>query len=171
MAISLAGVRGMSSFCLIDTSIFLNYLNVPRCNQDRALVQEDYKIYAESGCTFFLPMATIIETGNHIAQNGDGTMRRKTALRFVKEVKAAFKGEHPWSLTEFPKTEDILLWIDKFPDLAGQNKAPDKLSEGTSFGDLSIIEEFNKLCKRFSMSEVFIWSLDSDLSRYHQNAK
>jgi len=160
----------MSSFCLIDTSIFLNYLNVPRCNQDRASVQENYKIYAELECTFFLPMATIIETGNHIAQNGDGTMRRETALRFVKEVKAAFKGEAPWSLTQFPKTEEILLWIDNFPDLAGRNKAPDKY-EGTSFGDLSIIEEFNKSCQRFPMSEVFIWSLDSDLSRYHQNAK
>jgi hypothetical protein len=161
----------MSIICLIDTSIFLNYLNVLHCNQDRALVQQEYEIYAKSGCTFLLPMATIIETGNHIAQNGDGTMRRETAMRFVKEVKAAFKGEAPWSLTQFPETEEILLWIHKFPDLAGQNKAPDKLSEGTSFGDLSIIEEFNKLCKRFSMSEVFIWSLDSDLSGYRQYAK
>ena len=160
----------MSSICLIDTSIFLNLLNVPKCNQDRALVMGDYEIYAQSGCTFLLPMATIIETGNHIAQNGDGTIRRKTALRFVKEVKAALKGESPWSLTQFPNTAEILLWIDNFPDLAGKNKAPDKY-EGTSFGDLSIIEEFNKSCRRFPMSEVFIWSLDSDLSSYHQAAK
>ena len=161
----------MSSICLIDTSIFLNYLNVRNCNQDRASVEKDYEIFAKSGCTFLLPMATIIETGNHIAQNGDGTMRRETAMRFVKEVKAALEGKAPWSLTQFPTTTEILEWINKFPDFAGQNKAPDKLSEGTSFGDLSIIEEFDKLCKRFSMSEVFIWSLDSDLSRYHQNAK
>ena len=160
----------MSSLCLIDTSIFLNFLDVPYRNQDRALVLKDFNIYAESDCTFLLPMATIIETGNHIAQNGDGTMRRKTAMFFVEVVQAAFKDEHPWSLPQFPKTKAILLWIDKFPDLAGQNKAPDK-SQGTSFGDLSIIEEFNKLCKSCSMSEVFIWSLDSDLSRYHQNAK
>jgi hypothetical protein len=112
-------------------------------------------------------MATIIETGNHIAQNGDGTMRRETALRFVKAVKEAFTGEAPWSPTLFPNTKEILLWIDQFPDLAGRNKAPDK-QEGTSFGDLSIIEEFNKSCKRFPMSEVFIWSLDGDLQSYHQ---
>jgi hypothetical protein len=160
----------MSSICLIDTSIFLNFVNVPNCNQDRELVLKDYQIYAESGCTFLLPMATIIETGNHIAQNGDGTIRRKTAMRFVAEVKAALKGEAPWSLTQFPNTEEILLWINNFPDLAGKNKAPDKY-EGTSFGDLSIIEEFNKSCRRFPMSEVFIWSLDNDLNSYHQNAK
>ncbi|QJB47227.1 hypothetical protein [Dolichospermum flos-aquae] len=157
----------MSSICLIDTSIFLEILNVPNYNQHRASVLEDFQTYAQSGCTFLLPMATILETGNHIAQNGDGTMRRKTALRFVKAVKEAFTGEAPWRTTTFPNTTEIMLWIDQFPELAGKNKAPDK-QEGTSFGDLSIIEEFNKSCKRFPMSEVFIWSLDRDLQSYHQ---
>ncbi|MTJ56104.1 hypothetical protein FJR38_27385 [Anabaena sp. UHCC 0253] len=157
----------MSSICLIDTSIFLEILNVPNYNQHRASVLEDFQTYAQSGCTFLLPMATILETGNHIAQNGDGTMRRKTALRFVKEVKEAFTGVAPWRTTTFPNTTEIMLWIDQFPDLAGKNKAPDK-QEGTSFGDLSIIAEFNKSCKLFPMSEVFIWSLDRDLQSYHQ---
>ncbi|QXE26219.1 hypothetical protein B6N60_04950 [Richelia sinica FACHB-800] len=123
--------------------------------------------YAQSGCTFLLPMATILETGNHIAQNGDGTVRKKIAIRFVEQVKAAFNGEAPWRPTAFPNTAEILLWIDEFPDQAGKNKAPDK-QEGTSFGDLSIIEEFRKSCKLFPLSEVFIWSLDRDLQNYHQ---
>jgi hypothetical protein len=115
-------------------------------------------------------MATILETGNHIAQNGDGTMRRKTAIRFVEEVKKAFTGEAPWKPTTFPNTSEILEWIKDFPDLAGKNKAPNK-QEGTSFGDLSIIQEFYKSCNLFTMSEVFIWSLDSDLKNYHQMGK
>lgn len=157
----------MSSICLIDTSIFLEILNVPNYNQHRESVLEDFETYFQAGCTFLLPMATILETGNHIAQNGDGTLRRKTAIHFVEQVKAAFTGEAPWRPTPFPNTEEILLWIDQFPDLAGKNKAPLKL-EGTSFGDLSIIQEFHKSCNLFSMSEVFIWSLDSDLKNYHQ---
>ncbi|HEY9800894.1 MAG TPA: type II toxin-antitoxin system VapC family toxin [Leptolyngbyaceae cyanobacterium] len=160
----------MSSICLIDTSVFLNLLNVPNCNQQHALVLQDFQDYVEAGCTFLLPMATIIETGNHIAQNGDGTIRRVTALRFVENVKAAFKPKAPWRTTAFPNTTEILEWIDQFPDLAGRNKAPGR-QEGTSFGDLSIIEEFHKSCKRFPMSEVFIWSLDADLQSYHQMAK
>jgi hypothetical protein len=160
----------MSSICLIDTSIFLEILNVPNYNQHRASVLQDFQTYAQSGCTFLLPMATILETGNHIAQNGDGTMRRKTAERFVKEVKKAFTGEAPWKPTTFPNTAEILEWIDDFPDLAGRNKAPLK-SEGTSFGDMSIIQEFRKSCNLFQMSEVFIWSLDSDLQNYHQRGK
>lgn len=157
----------MSSICLMDTSVFLNILSVPSRNQDRVLVLRDFETYAEAGCTFILPMAVILETGNHIAQNGDGTTRRKTAERFVLEVKNAFTGIAPWRLSQFPNTADILLWIDRFPDLAGKNKAPDKL-EGTSFGDLSIIDEFDRQCKIFPMSEVFIWSLDLDLKNYHQ---
>jgi hypothetical protein len=158
----------MSSICLIDTSVFVIILDVPNRNQDRTSVLKDFKTYAEAGCNFILPMTTILETGNHIAQNGDGTIRRKTAIHFVEQVTAAFNGKAPWSPSQFPDIAEILLWIDRFPDLAGQNKVTDK-QEGTSFGDLSIIEEFEKSCKRFQMSEVFIWSTDSDLKNYHQS--
>jgi hypothetical protein len=157
----------MSSVCLIDTCVFLNLLNVPNRNKDHEKVMEDFKIYVELGCIFLLPMATIIETGNHIAQNGDGNIRRKTAQRFTEQVKAAFNGESPWTPCQFPQTDEILSWIDQFPDLAGKNKT-DKKPEGTSFGDLSIIQEYRKACIRFSMTEVFIWSTDSDLKMYPQ---
>jgi hypothetical protein len=113
-------------------------------------------------------MATIIEIGNHIAQNGDCRIRRKTAQRFVEQIMASFAGEAPWRPTAFWLKEDLLLWINDFPNCAGRNKSPDKQGEGTSFGDLSIIEEFNKSCKQFPMSEISIWSLDSDLQGYHQ---
>lgn len=69
----------MSSVCLIDTSIFTNILNVPGRNQNKADVNHAFREYIDLGCTFILPMATIIETGNHIAQNGDGRLRRDTA--------------------------------------------------------------------------------------------
>ncbi len=160
----------MSSVCIIDTTVFLILLNVPNRNQDHKLVLENFQTYVELDCTLLLPMATIIETGNHIAQNGNGDIRRKIAIKFVKDVRATFNGDKPWEPSQFPQIKDILLWIDQFPDLAGKNKTPDKL-EGTSFGDLSIIQEFHRACKIYSMREVFIWSLDSDLKTYHRLAK
>jgi hypothetical protein len=160
----------MSSFCLIDTSIFLNLLDIPNRNQAHQEVLKNYQIYEKLGCSFSLPMATIIETGNHVAQNGNGDVRRKKASWFVEQVKAAFNGEAPWTVSKFPETDEILLWVDEFIELAGKNKAPNK-QEGTSFGDLSIIQEFHKACKLFPTREVFIWSLDSDLKMYHQLAK
>ena len=156
----------MSSVCIIDTSVFLNLLNVPGKNQERDKIVAEFAEYADLDATFILPMATILETGNHIAQNGNGTLRRTTAQRFCESVKGAFTGHAPYRPSEFPNTSEVINWIDCFPRLAGQNKSPTKTTEGTSFGDLSIIKEFNKCVKKFPMTEVFIWSLDSDLAHY-----
>lgn len=157
----------MSAVCLIDTSVFLNLLSVPGRNQDAVPVRAEFVEYAGNDCTFILPMATILETGNHIAQNGDGGIRRQTAQRFCAAVKDAFTDQPPYRLSEFPNTEEILGWLDEFPGKAGQNKSPTRTGEGTSFGDLSIIKEYEKCLARFPMSEVFIWSLDSDLAAFH----
>jgi hypothetical protein len=157
----------MSSICLIDTSVFVNLLKVPGLSQDAERVGESFLEYAQSNCTFILPMATILETGNHIAQNGDGRLRRKTAQRFCVAVNAAFADQPPYRLSEFPNIREVLEWLAEFPDKAGQNKSSTRTSEGTSFGDLSIIKEYEKCRARFPMSELFIWSLDSDLQAYH----
>lgn len=157
----------MSSVCLIDTSVFLNLLNVPNRNQEREQVIQDYTDYADNECTFILPMATILETGNHIAQNGDGGTRRETAQRFCDAVIGAFNGDAPYKPIEFPSTHEIATWLGEFPNEAGKNKSATKLGEGTSLGDLSIIKDFEKCRAKFSMSEIFIWSLDDDLKQYH----
>lgn len=158
----------MSEICLIDTSIFLNLLNVPGRNQDKVQVFDDFKIYVEMDVTFILPMATILETGNHIAQNGNGDMRRKAADRFCIAIEGAFNGVAPYQPSEFPSSAEVLVWLNQFPHHAGQNKSPTKTTEGTSFGDLSIIKEYEKCLSKFGMSEIFIWSLDSDLAQYHR---
>ncbi|MEL6471573.1 MAG: hypothetical protein AAFQ74_17750 [Cyanobacteria bacterium J06623_4] len=88
------------------------------------------------------------------------------ATRFVENVQAAFSGEAPWHPIEFPTTTDIGQWLAEFPDKASQSKAPGK-REGTRFGDLSIIKDFEKTCRINYMSEVLIWSLDQDLLALH----
>ncbi len=58
----------MSAISIIDTSVFLNLLDVPNRNGEREQVYQAFSEYVELGATFILPMATIIETGNHIAR-------------------------------------------------------------------------------------------------------
>ena len=63
----------MNNICLIDTSVFLNILDVPSKNSDREEVFESFETYTKLGCEFIIPVATIIETGNHdalMAANG-----------------------------------------------------------------------------------------------------
>lgn len=158
------------SICLIDTSIFVEVLDVPNMNEEHDKIIQDLMYYADNGCIFLLPLTTIIETGNHIAQNGNGNQRRNCALKFVEQVKAAFSGEAPWQPTNIASIEDLMSWIDEFPELAKANKTPDKY-EGTSLGDMLIIEEWKKICKQNPHREVFIWTKDRDLSCYRQEAR
>jgi hypothetical protein len=87
----------------------------------------------------------ILETGNHIAQNGNGHTRRQTATRFCAAVTGAFTGEAPYQPSEFPNSAEILNWLNEFPDFAGQNKSPSKL---TSKNLKSAVQD--SVCRRFS---------------------
>ena len=154
------------SICIIDTSIFLNLLDVPGRNQKKSEVTRSFEQHEQAGAVFILSMATRIETGNHISRCGNGGKRRATAKKFCEAVKSVDDLDSPFKQSELPHFKDMLAWIDQFPSNAGKNK-PQKNSEGVSFGDMSIIEEYKKCLKVYPMSEVFIWSLDGDLKNYH----
>ena len=86
----------MSAVCLIDTTIFAEILNIPGMTSRRDEIFESLQQKIDANESLFLPMATILETGNHIAQNGDGVQRRKCAERFVEQfhlLHSAFRQE------------------------------------------------------------------------------
>lgn len=85
----------MSDIVLIDTSIYLNVLDVPGGNQDRDAVLSDFKNKIENDDCFLLPMATIWETGNHISRLSNGHHRRLYASRMLSEVAKSLKGCSP----------------------------------------------------------------------------
>lgn len=70
----------------IDTSVFVNIIDVPNMNDQRGTVMKELKelLKNRNKEKMILPFATIIETGNHIAQNGNGQQRRKSADFFAK---------------------------------------------------------------------------------------
>lgn len=160
----------MSDIVLLDTSVYLNFLNVPGRNQQREEVLNRFESRAKSGDYFLLPMATIWETGNHISRLSTGALRRQYALRLAKYVQAALTGEAPFRTTYFPDSSVFAQWLTAFPDFAQRNKSPEKTNEGISLSDLSIIKEWEQTCHRHSMSRVLIWSLDSDLAAYDTGA-
>jgi hypothetical protein len=152
----------MTAVCLIDTSIFVEILNVPgKATQHKdTLNQLSTKISA--GESLFLPMATIIETGNHIGQNGDGTQRRKCATQFVNQVAKALEGSSPFKPISFLQPDELKNWLSEFPNHA---------MIGSGLGDLSIIHDWKRMCNQNSSRRVYIWSLDSHLSSYDQHSR
>jgi len=147
----------MSAVILVDTSIFLNILDIPGKNQDRLSTLDKFMAMIDLGDSLLLPMAAIIETGRHIAHLGDGGLRRRCAELYVDQVRQALNGSAPWQPTSFPKKETILSWLGAFPDNA---------MRGLSLTDLSIVKEWEKACDMHPNRNVRIWSLDEHLGGY-----
>ncbi|WP_205519574.1 hypothetical protein [Pyxidicoccus caerfyrddinensis] len=151
------------SICIVDTSIFCNLLSVPnRCQQrDAVLVQLREKLKAKE--TLLLPMTTILETGNHIGQNGDGNERRRAAKQFAEQVKLALDGGSPFIPTRFLTRESLAKWLDDFPNWTLRS---DSRGKGSGLGDLSIVKDFEQQCELSRGHRVYIWSLDEHLASY-----
>jgi hypothetical protein len=161
----------MSDIVLLDTSIYLNVLDVPGRNQQRDAVFNVFEARAKRGDHFLLPMATIWETGNHISRLPNGAVRRQFAVKLAENVRAALNGDAPFRTTYFPDSGVFTQWLQAFPDFAQRNKTPEKTAEGVSLSDLSIIKEWEQTRNRHPLSRVLIWSLDSDLAAYDTGAR
>jgi hypothetical protein len=147
----------MTAICLIDTSIFVEILNVPIKASRHVEIVNILEDKIKAAEFLFLPLATILETGNHIAQNGDGNQRRDCAERFVKEVKKALEGTSPFSPIKFLDLEALQNLLNDFPDSA---------MAGYGLGDASIIQDWRRLCRQNAGRRVYIWSLDKQLASY-----
>lgn len=147
----------------IDTSVFLNILNVPGRNQQHDEVMKELKelLKEKDKNVFGLPFATIIETGNHIAHGGDGNQRREAAERFTKCIEKTINNKAPWQYYGNQLTSDDLKIISReFPNCA---------MRGEGFGDLSIIRAYEKYRDETpAISKIRIWSIDRHLKNNYQ---
>lgn len=115
---------------IIDTSILCVYLEVPgkdTCGSNnnqwnKQRVDDLLKTEEQISTTLVLPLAAIIETGNHIAQAG--TKRYEIAQSLAEIILKTAKEETPWAAF----TEQSVLWdtqglknlAAEWPKLAGQ---------------------------------------------------
>lgn len=128
--------------------------------------EDNRKLFAtkvSDGETFFLPMATILETGNHIGQLENGDKRYICATSFVKFVKSALEAtsnallEPPFVTINFLEANILSQWIDSFTESATQ---------GMGFGDVSIVKDWEEQKDKNTGRRVYIWSEDAHLQGY-----
>ncbi|MBP0018191.1 MAG: hypothetical protein J7647_11680 [Cyanobacteria bacterium SBLK] len=147
----------MRAAAIIDTSIFNEFLGIPSKSDESRIkkVLHEFEQLIEDRTSFLLPMATIYETGNHIAKSsGD---RFRLAQKFVEYVRQAIKGytsKIPWIAMVIPTNDEVELWLSEFPQRAAGE---------VGMADLSIIKEWEKMVEMNPSRRVFIWALDSDL--------
>lgn len=134
----------MKKVLVIDTSVLCVWLKVPgkeTCGSSNALITYDIvakKIELERtmGTTFILPLATIIETGNHIAHSsGD---RKFFGEEFARIMIDSADENSPWAAF----TEQSNLWNpENLKKLA--EKWKETVVAGQALGDASIVEVVN----------------------------
>lgn len=144
----------------IDTSIIMNLLEIPDMCQDREKVKEEFKKAVSECETLILPIATIIESGNHIAHIGNGNVRREKAMKFKTFLEKTANEEAPWTLYGMDlKKEDLLALADDFPQMA--------LTLRMGIGDMSIIRFYQNYKATIpAIGRIMIWSTDTHLKGY-----
>ena len=147
----------MPAVVLVDTSVFLNVLDVPAFNQHRQRILQRFEEFVRNRAHLLLPMAAVFEAGNHIAQLNDGRVRRERAGHFAQMVRDAIDGNAPWRPIRSPTLEEIRAWLNGFPNYA---------MRGIGMGDVSIIQEWESARARHPHLRVLIWSLDDELAAY-----
>ncbi|EDN66404.1 conserved hypothetical protein [Beggiatoa sp. PS] len=134
---------------VMDTSILLVWLGVPAKDTlkdvtwDKAYVENLIKQEEAKGTTLVLPLATLIEAGNHIAQvkAPHAQKRYPLAKKLADILVKAIDEESPWAAF----TEQSVLWekdtlkalAEEWPSLAAKANAK-KDKGGLSMGDVTI---------------------------------
>jgi hypothetical protein len=151
---------------VIDTSILCCWLEVPgkeTCgtseNQwDYTRVQQLLDEEEKQGALFVLPLATIIETGNHIAQAAKD--RYECAQKLVDIIRKALDKQSPWvqfsEQAELWTTQELHKLIAEWPNLANQR---------VSIGDATI-KTVAEYYARVDGWEVEIVTGDAGLKSY-----
>lgn len=148
----------MSNVHFIDTSVLVELLNIPNMNSHHTQAQEEYQAFARNGDVFVLPVAVLVETGNHIAHISDGNMRHQIATRFSSLVEKAVRSEDNWNTVPSISPETLEAIMRNFPV---------QVMNQTGFGDISIIEQFNDYWQnRQPIGEMRIWTFDTHLMGY-----
>lgn len=147
----------MSDIAIVDSSILLNVLDIPRFNQEREAVFARFEALLDAGDDLLLPMATVFETADHIADLRSGGERRRCALRFCDLVRRALHDEPPWSLMDFPEASHLAEWLDDFPENA---------TRALGLSDVSILDAWQEACDRHPNQRVYVWTLHRKLQAY-----
>lgn len=141
---------------IFDTSVMCVWLRVPgkdTCGQGELaltynVVNDKIEQEKKEGTIFILPIASIIETGNHIA-HADGD-KYKLGEIFANLISEAAESNSPWAAF----TEQSALWRpDKLKALAERWKA--SVVSGQSLGDASIVEVADYYAQMGYLVEIY----------------
>lgn len=146
----------MSDIVIVDTNGVVCLLKIPGEDMERRdQVKAEYEQCMARKDFLVLPVATIIETGNHVARCSDGWRIANHFAKFVRQISAT-TGPSPFPGISFFDEKDLMAWLGDFPEYAKRR---------IEMADFTMIKECERLRARTDR-HVRIWSLDSDLASH-----
>jgi hypothetical protein len=139
---------------LVDSSILCEVMKIPGMHAQHEETLDQLRRLHDTGARIVVPLAAVIETGNHVAQNGDGRQRRRCAERFREFVQKAVRQEIPFHLQgiDAARLDDLLKGF------------PESAMRGVGLGDQTILDAYNEACVKLPTARVRIWSFDRHLA-------
>ncbi|GEC75365.1 hypothetical protein GCM10010213_19370 [Microbacterium maritypicum] len=150
----------MSRVSFIDTTVLCNLVPVPGRDQNADEVRREMKERLARGERFILPITSVVETGNFIAQVSDGQLRRQTAEKLAAILNLICEGKAPWVLHDVAWDRAFLKTLLDGADTMSSyvEHAVNKVGAG----DLCIITERFYFQERSSV-RAGIWTFDAGL--------
>lgn len=144
----------MNKVHFVDTCVLDNLLDVPGWNQEHSRILSEYKQYSDNGDIFVLPVAVLVETGNHIAQARYN--KYEIATKFVELIHGAIEGRNNWNVRPSISSDVLEKILTQYPSNAARS---------VGFGDTSIREQFEEYwVEKQPIGVMRIWTLDEDFS-------
>lgn len=145
----------------IDTSIMLNLLEVPGRCAEKEQVKREWAEVLQAKETLIMPIATIIETGNHIAHIADGRARHTVTAKFQEYLEKTAESKAPWTLYGNGLEKEEIKYIAEHMEEFTRMKV--------GIGDMTIIYAYKKyLEEKPAIGTIMIWSTDEHLAAYRQ---
>lgn len=146
----------------IDTSIMCNLLEVPGKCSDKEQVKQEWKEVLNREETLIMPLATIIETGNHIAHITDGRVRRTITMKFKEFLEKTAESKAPWTLYGNALDEAEIKYLAENVEQYTVAKI--------GIGDMTIVYAYQKyLEEQPAVGTIMIWSKDEHLAAYRKD--
>lgn len=153
----------MSKVVFLDTSVLLNLLNVPNKNSDYATVLARFKDLVRQRVTLIIPIAAVVEVGNHLAQLA-GFERRDRSEQFAGILGQSLKGQTPWVVSGTTWNADFLAELVQ--GSAHRQGMVDLCTGGVGTGDGAILLEVERFRQRIDLPRgrpIELWTLDNEL--------
>lgn len=150
---------------LLDSSILIELLDIPfEAAYHSQVVQEVDKRHAR-GVELRLPVAAVIESGDHVSKVADGAARRACASRLSMLLRASFDSTAPWKFSYLEWDRGMLDFLLR-DNLSGSMLIEWFTAKHLEMGDIVILSELHRLRANLDPTfvQVDVWTTDVALA-------